>query len=179
MDASQLPHISPREPHAAPTLRNSRVVVLGAQHRISDTLALLLAFLGYDPVAIYEAETAIERVRAFRPSMVVVDLDMRTAACFRVVRALTRDRRKPLMVGLIDEEELLSHGTRLQTSFDVALAMSNDVEQLSQTLHMLASGATACTGLLLRTASVLKRPASANEAHRRPRRAARKAAARH
>ena len=82
------------DPRADPrTDRRDTILVVDDHAEVAKALVALVRQLGYDATAVHDGQSALERVRAARPALVLLDLQMPGVSGFDVLRALRADRR--------------------------------------------------------------------------------------
>jgi signal transduction histidine kinase len=89
--------ISPQAATASPKMNPCRVLVVDDNRDAADSLGMVLGFLGADVVAVYEGATALETMRTYRPSIVLLDLGMPGMDGYEVA---TRIRQDPELRGV-------------------------------------------------------------------------------
>jgi CheY-like chemotaxis protein len=67
-----------------------RVLVVDDEHLIADTLALILNLKGFETVAVYSGEQAIETAKSMRPHLVLTDVMMREMSGVEAATEITR-----------------------------------------------------------------------------------------
>jgi CheY-like chemotaxis protein len=67
-----------------------RILVVDDTHDIADTMALLLQLWGYQTVAVYEGQQAVESATTFLPDVVLLDIGLPGIDGFEVARRLRR-----------------------------------------------------------------------------------------
>ena len=69
-------------------MRNERVLVVDDEPLVADTLGLIFRRRGFDCQVAYSGAEAIERVRSFTPSLLLLDLNMPGMSGLEVARSL-------------------------------------------------------------------------------------------
>ena len=57
-------------------IRKQRVLIADDEKNIADTLALILGFLGFESIAVYSGEAAVEVAAQFQPDVLITDVVM-------------------------------------------------------------------------------------------------------
>lgn len=125
----------------AQTSNKPRVLIVDDNRDGADSLAMLLELENYEVATAYDGAEGVERAQRFRPALVLMDLDMPVLDGITAASALSRDRRRTVLVALSarcapDREEELR-----QVGFQVQLPKPVDPDRLLQVLAwLLAEG---------------------------------------
>lgn len=74
-------------------MRNDTILIVDDHPEVAKALVALACDLGYDATAVHGGQQALDHVRASRPDLVLLDLQMPGVSGFDVLRALRADRR--------------------------------------------------------------------------------------
>jgi len=111
---ARLPIVSPALPARGPGGRTAahgrRVLVVDDDADAAETLAQLVEMFGHTPEIVYDGPSALERVRAAPPDIVICDIGLPGMSGYDVARALRRDGPPGLQLvavsGFGDPEDL-------------------------------------------------------------------------
>lgn len=115
--------------------QSRRVLVVDDNHDAADSLALVLGFEGYEARCAFDGVEALEVCREFKPSVVVLDLNMPRLDGFDTAEALGRWEQPPVLIALSADS---SDSTRARTSalgFRVHLVKPADLLQVLDALQ--------------------------------------------
>jgi signal transduction histidine kinase len=131
----------PGAPDAEPARPYScRVLVVDDSHDCADSLAMLLTFLGADTRAVYDGPSALEALRSYRPSVVLMDIGMPIMDGHEVARRMRQqpEGREVVLIALTgwgqDEDRRRSH----EAGFDHHLVKPVDAAPLQALLDSVA-----------------------------------------
>jgi DNA-binding response OmpR family regulator len=113
-----------------------RVLIVDDNRDAADSLAMLLALDGHDVQVAYAGKDALEAVRDFRPSVVVLDLGLPDLNGFEVARRLRRevDRDRLRLIALTGWGQADDRRRTLEAGFDHHLTKPVDPDQLHRLL---------------------------------------------
>ena len=117
---------------------SSRIVVADDNHDAADSLAQLLALMGYDALAVYDGEQAVQACLDFHPDLAILDVQMPIldgcAAAVRIREAGPPPPRLASLTGLKLQDEPLRSNCDL---FDSHLHKPLRIDELSELLKRL------------------------------------------
>ena len=114
----------------------SRIVVADDNHDAADSLAQLLDLMGYDAVAVYDGEQAVQACHELHPDLAILDVQMPVLDGCSAARQIREDEdgRAPWLASLTglrpQEEPLRSH----HDLFDSHLTKPLRIDELSTLL---------------------------------------------
>lgn len=117
-------------------MSRSRIVVADDNHDAADSLAQLLDLMGYDAVAVYDGEQAVQACHDLHPDLAILDVQMPLldgCAAARKIRN-EEDGRAPMLASLTAlklQDEPLRSGRDL---FDTHLSKPLRIDELSSLL---------------------------------------------
>lgn len=113
----------------------SRVLVLDGNKYLRMLYALELASEGYEVVLAADGDEALERLKATRPDIVVMDIGKHTpAGSAHTPQALRKTYRLPVILNTTQD---LSENEWLATGADACLVKSSDLSELKATIREL------------------------------------------
>jgi len=130
--------VSTLDSQAKPASRQgpARVLIVDDNRDAADSLAMLLALDGHDVQVAYAGGEALDAVRDFQPSVVVLDLGLPDLNGFEVARRLRRDadRDRLRLIALTGWGQAEDRRRTLEAGFDHHLTKPVDPEQLHRLL---------------------------------------------
>ena len=78
-----------------------RVLVADDNRDAADSLAILLDWLGYDVVAVYDGAAAVQTSKSFQPDLVILDINMPVMDGYEAARTLRRQKGGRLLLAAI------------------------------------------------------------------------------
>lgn len=125
----------PAAPTRVPTAEGRRVLVIDDNTDAADAMVAMLELLGHAACAAYDGEQGLSAAEAFRPDLVLLDLNMPGLDGFGVVRRLrTRFGDALTIAALTGYGRQGDRRTTLETGFDAHLTKPVGVEQLQALL---------------------------------------------
>lgn len=131
----------PHSPGAGGSATSHRVLVVDENRDAADSLGVLLTLLGAETRSENDAGSALEALDAFRPSVVLIDLDMRWMSGYefaRRARAHPRGRQATL-IALTARGDKRDDEQSRASGIDHHLSKPVDLEELRQLLAKVTS----------------------------------------
>ena len=147
--AEKLPYVA-QDPLAQPAMgphRLRKVLVVDDNEDAADSLGMLLEFLGAEVAVVHDGRAALEKMKTFKPAVVLLDLGMPNMNGLEVARRMRED---PEMSG-ITLVALTGWGQRedrrrtSEAGFDYHLVKPADVNTLQSILTMRESAESSAT----------------------------------
>ncbi len=115
----------------------SRIVVADDNVDAADTTAMLLEMAGYEVRTAYGGLEAIEAARAFRPALVILDLNMPGIDGWAVARALRSASQRTVLVALTAFSQPVDFKRSLVAGFDRHLVKPVAAQELRAVVEHL------------------------------------------
>jgi PAS domain S-box-containing protein len=140
-EAAQPPHDG--APAARPPAMQ-RVLVVDDNHDAADSLGMLLQFLGAEAMVVHDGRSALEAMKTFKPSVVLLDLGMPEMNGLEVARRMREDpeARRTTLVALTGWGQREDRRRTHEAGFDYHLVKPADVGTLQSILSLRETDAS-------------------------------------
>jgi len=133
--ASAAPAPEPAAPRPAPGAGGRRVLVVDDNHDAAESLAELVALFGHRAEVAFDGPSALEKVRASRPDVLLCDIGLPGMSGYDVARAIRAEgARAPRLVALSGYAEPQDVQAAAEAGFDLHVAKPPSPATLEQIL---------------------------------------------
>jgi len=121
-----------------PPLRLRKVLVVDDNEDAADSLGMLLEFLGAEVAVVHDGRSALEKMRTFKPAVVLLDLGMPEMSGLEVARRMREDpeMRGATLVALTGWGQREDRRRTSEAGFDYHLVKPADVGTLQSILTL-------------------------------------------
>jgi CheY-like chemotaxis protein len=128
----------PLEKPSADPLRLRRVLVVDDNQDAADSLGMLLLFLGAEVAVVHDGRSALEKMKSFRPAVVLLDLGMPGMGGLEVARRMREDPETSgaTLVALTGWGQREDRRRTREAGFDYHLVKPADVGTLQSILTL-------------------------------------------
>jgi CheY-like chemotaxis protein len=118
---------------------DDRILIVDDNTDIADTLAKLLATLGYEAKAVYGGQQALESVADFHPDMAFIDIGMPGLNGYEVVQKIRQQRSEihAILVALTGHSQADDIQQAYNSGFDLHVAKPMGLDKLQELLTLL------------------------------------------
>lgn len=118
-----------------------KVLVADDNRDAADSLAVLLDWLGYETLAVYDGAAAVQTARTFRPDLVILDINMPVMDGYEAARCLRRAEGDRLLLAAVTGAPGWETRTRAEeVGFDAHFGKPVDGRDIEALLYRLHKG---------------------------------------